>query len=398
MMLPFDSLVAENRELGLVVAVLIGFGFGFVLERAGFGRATKLAGQFYLTDMTVFKVMFSAIVTAMLGLIALAGVGVVDLAALSARAASETYIWPMAIGGFLLGVGFIVSGYCPGTSMVATASGNRDGLVTFLGVIVGSVIYGELQPLFADFHVSSNVGQVFLYDLLNVPPAVVAIGVVVMAIGGFIGAEALERVFRRKRGLPLDERPQIRRPRRLVFASFAAVLAAGLGTLALPVSAPSADARSATTIGVEELAHDVLRAPWELRVLDLRDLAACSKERIPGAECAPAETLGDLGLQYAPGERPLVLVAEGDLPEAPAAALAFPGEVRILNGGFAAWRAFALEKPEPLAADADDAARERYVFRSALNQALTGAAPPPPPPTTGKKYVPKKKKKGGGCS
>ena len=64
---PLRVALRRARELGLVVAVLIGFGFGFVLERAGFGRANKLAGQFYGTDMTVLKVMFSAIVTAMLG-------------------------------------------------------------------------------------------------------------------------------------------------------------------------------------------------------------------------------------------------------------------------------------------------------------------------------------------
>ena len=65
MIFPFESLMDMYREFGLVGAVVIGFFFGFVLERAGFGRATTLAAQFYLTDMTVFKVMFSAIVTAM---------------------------------------------------------------------------------------------------------------------------------------------------------------------------------------------------------------------------------------------------------------------------------------------------------------------------------------------
>ena len=79
MIFPMDSMLAGNAQIGLVVALVIGFGFGFVLERAGFGRSTKLAAQFYLHDMTVFKVMFTAIVTGLLGLVILSGLGLADL-------------------------------------------------------------------------------------------------------------------------------------------------------------------------------------------------------------------------------------------------------------------------------------------------------------------------------
>ena len=136
-------MISLPYELGLVVAVVIGIGFGFVLERSGFGRSTKLAAQFYLRDMTVFKVMFTAIVTAMLGLVAAAGLGFVDLRAISESIVSWTFVWPMLIGGVVLGIGFIVSGYCPGTSLVASASGNVDGMAAFAGVIVGTLIYAE---------------------------------------------------------------------------------------------------------------------------------------------------------------------------------------------------------------------------------------------------------------
>ena len=75
--------LTETGVLGalgeLVVAPLIGFGFGWFLERGGLGHAPKLAGQFYLTDLTVFKVMFSALVTAMLGAFWLDRIGLLDL-------------------------------------------------------------------------------------------------------------------------------------------------------------------------------------------------------------------------------------------------------------------------------------------------------------------------------
>ena len=193
--------ILPAHELGLVLAVLIGFGFGFVLERAGFGRANKLAAQFYGHDMTVFKVMFSAIVTAMLGVVLASAVGLADFKALADHATSSTFLVPMIAGGFLLGAGFIVSGYCPGTSFVAMASGKLDGLMTVLGVIVGQVIWAELEwrPGFATFHNAGGLGNLYLWELFGLPassgPYIVAVAVTVMAVGCFVGAEKLERVL-----------------------------------------------------------------------------------------------------------------------------------------------------------------------------------------------------------
>src|SRR5512134_3426669 len=94
-----------------VVTLVIGFFFGFVLERAGFGNARNLAAQFYLHDMRVLKVMFTAIVTAMLLIFLASAVGLVDFARVWVP---PTYFWPGVLGGFVLGVGFIIGGYCPG--------------------------------------------------------------------------------------------------------------------------------------------------------------------------------------------------------------------------------------------------------------------------------------------
>src|SRR5207244_3566296 len=178
-------------------AVLIGIAFGFVLERAGFGRADKLAAQFYLRDMRVFKVMFSAIVTAMLGLTLASGLGLTNLRDISESIASFTWIWPMLAGGLLLGVGFIVSGYCPGTSIVAAGSGNVDGVVTVGGVVAGTFVYSKLLliPAFHQFHNSGERGAWFLYDVVKVPPALLAAAVAAMAVLAFIGAEKVEALM-----------------------------------------------------------------------------------------------------------------------------------------------------------------------------------------------------------
>lgn len=395
MIFPFESLVGSSRQLGLVVGVLIGFGFGFVLERAGFGRAQKLVGQFYGTDMTVFKVMFGAIVTAMLGAVVLSGLGLMDLRAVASTVTSATYLWPMIVGGLLLGVGFIVSGYCPGTSLVAAASGKLDGLVTVIGVVAGTLVYGELMSwkAFAAFTESGYLGQVYLYDLLRLPAPVVALFVALLAIGCFVGAERLERIFA-KDAAPLSPLA----PKRFVFGGMGAFAAVGLATLALPGSTAATPAPPAR-ISAEALARRVVDAPWKLRVLDVRPTEACAKARVPGAECAPAASLASLSLADAPPAPDLVVVGEGELAEVPAEIRAFRGEVLVLAGGFPAWADYALATPTPPAPGASEAELEAYRVRAGIHAAVTGVKAPPPPvlPTAGGAPV-KRKAGGGGCS
>ena len=108
----------------LIAAIVIGIAFGWTLERAGLGSARKLTGQFYFTDLTVFKVMFSAILVAMLGVFWLGRIGVLDL---SRVYVPETFLLPQLVGGVVFGAGFVVAGLCPGTSCVAAATGRVDG-------------------------------------------------------------------------------------------------------------------------------------------------------------------------------------------------------------------------------------------------------------------------------
>jgi len=389
MAFPLD-LVHTHPQAAMVAAVAVGFGFGFVLERAGFGRSTKLAAQFYLHDMTVFKVMFGAIVTAMLGLVVLSGFGVVDLRAISESAASFTYLWPMIGGGLLLGVGFIVSGYCPGTSVVATASGNLDGLVAFVGVVIGSLLYSELQPLVAGFHSSGDLGWVFLYDLLGIPYQVLALAVVVMAVVAFVGAEKVEAIFTQRRTGEAPVSPAL--PKRLAFAGFAAVAVLAVATLAIQAGPAEASApRVPVLLEPEDLAERLFDEPWTMRLLDTRE--GCAEARVPGSSCVTAEGMSELGLEWAPSEQDLVVVGDGSVPEA---ALAYPGEVLAVD--FASWKAWALTEPAAPPPGADEATRAQWQRRVGIWSALTGVKQPPAPtsaPTI--QFTPKKRKDGGGC-
>ena len=165
----------------MIVAFVIGIAFGFALERAGLGSAKKLIGQFYLTDFTVLKVMFSAIVTAMLGAFWLSRLSIVDL---SHVYVPQTWLLPQLAGGLIFGIGFVVAGLCPGTSCVAAATGRGDGLAVIAGMFAGVLVAPRFDQTFR--------GAWTLPEFLHVPYGVVVFAVVLIALAGFAAAERIE--------------------------------------------------------------------------------------------------------------------------------------------------------------------------------------------------------------
>ncbi|HET8541410.1 MAG TPA: YeeE/YedE thiosulfate transporter family protein [Anaeromyxobacter sp.] len=192
MTFPIESLAGDRRSLGLALAVVLGVAFGFVLERAGLGRVRKLVGQFYGYDMTVLRVLFSAIVTAMAGAVILSGLGVLDLAFVQAR--YPTYLWPMIVGGIVLGAGFVLSGYCPGTCVVAASTGKLDALATVGGLALGGLAYAELEAALGAFPASGAQGAFTLSQWLGLPAPVVGAAVALLALGAFLAAGRIERL------------------------------------------------------------------------------------------------------------------------------------------------------------------------------------------------------------
>jgi uncharacterized membrane protein YedE/YeeE len=195
MIAPLYKLGAFGDETSLVLAFLIGIGFGFFLERAGFASARKLVAQFYLYDLAVFKVMFTAIVTALLGVTYLAWAGVLDL---SLVYLVPTYWVAQVAGGLLLGVGFVVGGYCPGTSIVSTATGRLDGLVFLLGFAAGTLGFALAFPLVKGLYLAGDAGTLTLPRLTGLPWGVLVFVVVAMAVAGFAGATWIERRMARR--------------------------------------------------------------------------------------------------------------------------------------------------------------------------------------------------------
>lgn len=187
---PFTDFGYSGNGASLGLALVIGIAFGWFLERSGMGSARKLAGQFYLRDLTVFKVMFTAVLTAMLGVFWLGWIGFVDVSRIYVP---ETFLAPQLVGGLVFGAGFALGGLCPGTSCVSAATGRIDGLFVVIGMFAGVLSMGLLFDKFSTFYDSTARGAYTLPQLLHVSYGVVVFGIVIVAIAGFRGAEALER-------------------------------------------------------------------------------------------------------------------------------------------------------------------------------------------------------------
>ncbi|MDP8207814.1 MAG: YeeE/YedE thiosulfate transporter family protein [Candidatus Electryonea clarkiae] len=190
MKFPVSYYAEWTPYFGLLIAWIIGIGFGFFLERGGFGNARKLAAQFYFKDFAVLKVMFTAIVVAGLGFWGLVLLGLLDL---SATYINLTFLGAQVIGGLILGVGFVIGGYCPGTSCVAVSTGKLDALVYLAGILFGIFVYSEFAPILDKLHNSGSMGEVYVWQWLHVSPGVAMILAVLMAVGAFTAATIVER-------------------------------------------------------------------------------------------------------------------------------------------------------------------------------------------------------------
>ena len=192
-MLPIDITAELGKAGGYAIYALIGIGFGVSLELAGFGDSRRLAAQFYLKDMTVLKTMFTGIIVACILIFLSSALGFLDF---SQIAVNQTFFWPGIVGGLIMGVGFIVGGYCPGTSVVAAASFKFDGIVFLIGTAIGAGLFGESLPLFDNFWYCSFTDRILVSDWLGWSIGATVFGVTLMALFMFYGAEKVEEFFR----------------------------------------------------------------------------------------------------------------------------------------------------------------------------------------------------------
>jgi uncharacterized protein len=191
---PVSSMISIPEWLNLLIAFLIGIGFGFSLEQAGFSSCRKLAGMFYGYDTTVLKVFFTAAIVALIGSQLLNFFGLLNLDLVYVN---EFYVTASIVGGVIMGAGFIMGGFCPGTGLCALSIGKVDAMVFCTGGFTGAFLFAESYPLIENLANSSYKGPVKINEVLGISPGLFSLLMIIAAIAMFWIAEIAEKRFAR---------------------------------------------------------------------------------------------------------------------------------------------------------------------------------------------------------
>lgn len=177
-------------EWNFVIAILIGMAFGYIMEASGFSSSRKLVGVFYGYDFAVLKVFLTATIVAVIGLHYMDYLNWVDMTQLFVQ---PTYIWAALIGGFIMGIGFLAGGFCPGTSLCAVGIGKIDGIVFTVGLFIGILLFSEaftwLQPLYE----GAYLGHITLDKTLGTSPYLVIFIFTLIAIVAFFVSDQIRK-------------------------------------------------------------------------------------------------------------------------------------------------------------------------------------------------------------
>ena len=146
----------------LLTGFLIGCAFGAILYLGGATSYRRILGTLRLKDMWIIKLMGTAIGVGALG------IALLNLGGWAHMSVKPVYVWGVALGGLVFGVGWAVSGFCPGTCVVGAAEGKKDALATLLGGLVGALIFSLVHPSLEVLIKTANFGELTLNGLLGI--------------------------------------------------------------------------------------------------------------------------------------------------------------------------------------------------------------------------------------
>ncbi len=283
-----------SNEFNLIIALIAGIGFGFVLEQAGFSSTKKLVGLFYGYDFTVLKVFFTAGVTAMIGVLMLGHWGLLDLSLIYIN---PTFLWSALLGGAIMGVGFIIGGFCPGTSICAAAIGKLDGLAFVLGGGLGVLAFAEVYPMLEKIYLGEARGGVLMNDVLGMSKIAFAFLLTGVAVVAFYLTGLIEN---RVNGV----QSEVNRDKKRIYISAVGFAFIVLAVIAFsPDSNRRMDARIQKTliqkdftlasVPADKLASEIVNNYYRINIIDVRDTAAFRVYHLPFAINIPIEKMND---------------------------------------------------------------------------------------------------------
>jgi hypothetical protein len=191
---PLSSLIIMPEWLDLLIALLIGTGFGFSLEQAGFSSSRKLVGMFYGYDTTVIKVFFTAAIVALIGSQFLSYFRLLNL---NQVFVNEFYVYASIVGGVIMGAGFIMGGFCPGTGLSALSIGKIDALFYVMGGFAGAFLFAETYPWIQNLANASFKGPVKIDAAFGIPTGIFILLLIAIAAAMFWIGELAEKRFAR---------------------------------------------------------------------------------------------------------------------------------------------------------------------------------------------------------
>lgn len=358
-------------ELNLILGLLLGIAFGFVLEQAGFSSSRRLTGLFYGYDFTVLRVFFTAGVTAMSGVLILTHFGLLDMDIVYIN---PTFLQSALLGGAVMGLGFILGGYCPGTSVCGAAVGRIDGMIFVAGGLFGMFLFGEGYPAFANILTAGAFGDLLVSQPLGLSQGQSALLLIAVALSAFAATTWIER-----RVNPQSD--SFAFPRRTHRWGAAAVLVLGLLLAALPDRKANLLARAAdpawqrahpiARITPDELAFYLMDGTRRVQPVDVRDAAAFAKTSLPNAvNMQPAAMFGKEWRPTLANEKSRkVFFAQDDKAALHAATLAtllgYPN-VAVLDGGLNAFNRTILQASSASSGQSGiDQATSRFRLRAA---------------------------------
>ncbi|MFT3765313.1 MAG: YeeE/YedE thiosulfate transporter family protein [Minicystis sp.] len=158
--------------MNVLAPLVIGFAFGFVLQKGGLTQYAKVAGVFRFADLTVLKFLLSALITGAVALRLLQAAGLAGPIPVT-----DTYLLGNLLGGMIHGVGMALVGFCPGTVVAGAGEGRLDNLVFGIpGLFAGAIAFGFAWPaFFAALSRVGALGRITAGELFHVSPAILVL-------------------------------------------------------------------------------------------------------------------------------------------------------------------------------------------------------------------------------
>lgn len=139
----------------IILAIILGTAFGFALDYSQAANPQKVINMLRLKDFHLMKVILFAIGFSSLILFVLMAFNLIDAGHFSVKSAYVGVI----VGGAILGIGFAISGYCPGTGIVAAGRGRKDALFFILGGLLGSLVFMLIFGSIKDTFLFDKIGD-----------------------------------------------------------------------------------------------------------------------------------------------------------------------------------------------------------------------------------------------